>query len=515
MLVGPFYLDQPRSINLDRDVTPKEFIRWATTGTGRLTTTAAEATGAIPSSLARLRGEGNWPDLQFLLSCVSLTSSAIPFVAHALNFNLDVARQYYGPGAGRDTCQVLTVGSRPLSTGYMKLGGNSPYDVPIIDPNYLSDANSTDLRVLLEGVKIAVALIENSTAFGQALGARFTNLSLPGCEQHEFRSDAYFECFIMGWSLSTHHMSGTAGLGRVVDSQLKVLGTKQLRLVDNSVAPEQVSTNTQASVLMIAEKAASMILREWGHLDLMSWRVIRNEQDAELGRYLNEQEEQAEQADKTPAVYVETDEDAEVAVLPPFASEIDKNETEEVNYIPHVYDGNHLEDEVVVLPPPVLETEKNETNFGPFESPEIRYENVEDEINNNFIKEKEVEQISPGQDEITHQLDSSSDGHFLNITDDIKLEPEVTQVDPNLQPSVASYARQNLLSEVEKDSLPSTGDPVYVRNKKGRRRKKRPYRATANNLAANTPSKNLDPVRLILLSRNTYPVWAYSYQYNR
>ena len=56
------------------------------------------------------------------------------------------------------------------------------------------------------------------------------------------------------------HPVGTAAMGRVVDSELHVIGIDGLRVVDASVMPTITSGNTAAPVMMIAEKAASAII---------------------------------------------------------------------------------------------------------------------------------------------------------------------------------------------------------------------------------------------------------------
>lgn len=52
-------------------------------------------------------------------------------------------------------------------------------------------------------------------------------------------------------------------MGSVVNSQLKVFGTKNLRVADASVQPVMIVTNTQAATLMIGEKGAHMVLQDW------------------------------------------------------------------------------------------------------------------------------------------------------------------------------------------------------------------------------------------------------------
>ncbi len=74
-------------------------------------------------------------------------------------------------------------------------------------------------------------LVENTTTFN-SIGGRYTTEVFPGCEDVEFRSDDYWRCFIRQYTVSMHHLTGSCSMGKVVDSQLRVIGAKNLRVID-------------------------------------------------------------------------------------------------------------------------------------------------------------------------------------------------------------------------------------------------------------------------------------------
>ncbi|CAL8094297.1 unnamed protein product [Orchesella dallaii] len=262
--LGPFFIRQGLGTFFDRDFTPGEFVKWFTLGRGRLSSTGCEATGIISSDIAKARGEGDWPDIHLFQYSFTNFRLGAERVSKAFNLKQDETMKYLENDIGRDSLFLVVTGARPLSRGSIRLGGSSPYDRQIIDPNYLSDAEQVDLKVLLDGVKKTLFLMENTTA-SQRIGSAFTTTSLAGCEHLTFRSTPYWECFVRRFSVTLHHPVGTASLGSVVDTQLRVIGTQNLRVVDASIQPVVVVTNTQASTLMIAEKAADMINRFWSN----------------------------------------------------------------------------------------------------------------------------------------------------------------------------------------------------------------------------------------------------------
>ena len=80
----------------------------------------------------------------------------------------------------------------------------------------------------------------------------------------ECRSDAEIDAFVRRTAITVHHPSATCAMGAgpdaVLDPALRVRGVEGLRVADASAMPDLVSGNINACVLMIAEKAADLVL---------------------------------------------------------------------------------------------------------------------------------------------------------------------------------------------------------------------------------------------------------------
>jgi len=152
------------------------------------------------------------------------------------------------------TCGVWQ--HRPKSMGYVRITSNDAFAAPEIQPNYLDDED--DRRVILDGARLARKLLQT-----KALEPFSDGESMPGVQVE--RDDELMD-YIRRYGVSSYHVNGTAKMGpaadplSVVDTQLRVHGLQSLRIVDASVMPEIVSANTCASTMMIAEKAADMII---------------------------------------------------------------------------------------------------------------------------------------------------------------------------------------------------------------------------------------------------------------
>ena len=209
--------------------TLKGILEWRARRSGMLTTNFAEAGGFIKSTPDEDR-----PDLQ------------LHFVVGKL---IDHGRKVvFGHGYSCHVCLL-----RPRSRGALRLASPDPLAPPLIDPNFLADAD--DLARMVRGFK----LMRNILAQPALAEQRGTELPASA----HARTDAQIEAFIRNHADTIYHPVGSCRMGPgprdVVDAQLRVHGMQGLRVVDASIMPSIVSGNTNAPTIMIAEKAADMI----------------------------------------------------------------------------------------------------------------------------------------------------------------------------------------------------------------------------------------------------------------
>jgi len=153
------------------------------------------------------------------------------------------------PGLTIAPCQV-----RPESRGHIRIRSADPSVYPAIVPNYLSDP--LDQEVAVAGLKWG-----RKIASQPALAPYIESEMTPG---EAFKRDRDLLAYAKAAGGTIYHPVGTCQMGHgpqaVVDPALRVRGVEGLRVVDASVMPRLVSGNTNAPTIMIAEKAADLIL---------------------------------------------------------------------------------------------------------------------------------------------------------------------------------------------------------------------------------------------------------------
>lgn len=181
------------------------------------------------------------PDVQFLF-----LSAPLPSHPWLWPFKRPVA-----DGFG---CRVVLL--RPESRGRVTLTAADPAAAPLITPNFL--CSEADRATLRRGVRMLREVMAEAP-MQEHIAAELA----PGPAT---QGDAEIDAFVRRTAVTVHHPAGTCRMGgamdneRVVDAQLRVCGLEGLRVVDASVMPDLVGGNINAVVMMMAEKAADLIL---------------------------------------------------------------------------------------------------------------------------------------------------------------------------------------------------------------------------------------------------------------
>jgi choline dehydrogenase-like flavoprotein len=172
---------------------------------------------------------------------------------HFLPFSTDKMGEKLHPYSAfsASVCQL-----RPESRGSLRIRSADPMAPPEIRINYL--ATETDRTANVEGLKILRKILA-----APALKPFVVEEAEPGTK---VSSDADLLGFCRQRGSTVYHPTSTCRMGNdplaVVDQRLRLRGIEGLRVVDASVMPDLVSGNTNAPVIMIAEKAADMILKD-------------------------------------------------------------------------------------------------------------------------------------------------------------------------------------------------------------------------------------------------------------
>ena len=223
---GPVTFDS--ALRLDRMAIA--WLRWALGGSGPI--------GGLPFAV-----QG------FYRSCPELARPDIQMQVSPVSFD---ARVWF-PGWRKGSGHIFSVGNlllRPRSRGSVTLRSADPAAAPDIRFNLFQA--EADLVALRHATRAMRAFFAAPPAAGLVAAELFPG---PAAE-----TDAEIDAMLRATAMLGMHATSTCAMGEVVDAELKVIGTRGLRVVDCSVMPGVVSGNTNAPAIMIAEKASDMIL---------------------------------------------------------------------------------------------------------------------------------------------------------------------------------------------------------------------------------------------------------------
>jgi choline dehydrogenase len=147
---------------------------------------------------------------------------------------------------------------RPTSRGSIEIASANPADAALIRANYLT--TQKDIDEVIQGSRLIRSIMK-----ANALRAVTVEETLPSESVVPEGDDAAMLEYFRENSGSIYHLCGSCAMGpdtqtAVVDNRLRVHGMEALRIVDASIFPNVTSGNINAPVMMVAEKAAQMIL---------------------------------------------------------------------------------------------------------------------------------------------------------------------------------------------------------------------------------------------------------------
>jgi choline dehydrogenase len=204
---------------------------WLALGRGPLTSNVAEA-----AAFVRTEGSPHAPDLELIFAPVLFEEEGT--VPPSL-----------------DGVTLATVVLQPRSAGEVRLSSSDPLAPPEIDPQYLTDPEGHDARILLEGVRLARRVLATAPLARHVAGEL-----LPGPDATD---DDALQAHLRARSQTLYHPVGTCRMGEdedaVVTPDLCVRGVERLRVVDASVIPALPRGHTNWPTVMVAERGAELM----------------------------------------------------------------------------------------------------------------------------------------------------------------------------------------------------------------------------------------------------------------
>ncbi|XP_073819304.1 glucose dehydrogenase [FAD, quinone] isoform X3 [Musca autumnalis] len=252
------------TINDQKVINTRDILQYILHGQGPYTIPGgAEALAFVRTPSTKF--DSDYSDMEIVLGAGSLVGDYMGTMRNLVGIPDTFYHAVFDDLRQKETFGMVPVLLRPKSRGRISLRSTSPFQWPIMEPNFMEDPD--DIRAMIEGIEMILKIAETESM--KSIGTQFNMNKFPGCEKHAFASRNYWKCCLRLYGSSLQHQSGTCKMGpandpyAVVDQELKVHGVNNLRVVDASIMPTIPAGHTNAVVIMIAEKASDMIKAFW------------------------------------------------------------------------------------------------------------------------------------------------------------------------------------------------------------------------------------------------------------
>jgi choline dehydrogenase len=257
LLNHPYFLGLTFRTNLTVKTDLKEDIRQYLRGVGPLANPAnCDGVGFLHA--------GDIPKTVPMLEYVYVPpKSTLLTTFHNLQVDDELLKNYFDKIDPATDIVLSLVLLHEKSRGSLTLKSNSPVDFPNIDYNFLDAPEDVDN--FIEGIEFVLKLMRTK-AFREIDA---TLLEIPVCGDFQRFSRSFWECALRQMTNAFYHSCGTTPMGpnkttSVVDTNLKVHGIDNLRVVDAGVIPSTLSGHPNAPCVMIAEKISDVIKNTYG-----------------------------------------------------------------------------------------------------------------------------------------------------------------------------------------------------------------------------------------------------------
>lgn len=213
---------------------------------------------ALIEGYAALNSSQRYLDYQSVNFILEDSQAILQFCGYFYGFIDEICQEYFEAIRGKQYLKSIVSMMYPESSGRILLNSTNPKDPPLIYMGYHS--KKSDIHSHATYLKHFLKV--NRSKFFRSANSELVVPKLCGCGNFVDTSE-FYQCFVSCNLVPMLHYIGTCPMGTVLDSRLKVIGLKSIRVVDASVTPTIISSNMNAPTMMIAEKASDMIKEDY------------------------------------------------------------------------------------------------------------------------------------------------------------------------------------------------------------------------------------------------------------